>query len=725
MKRLPSLFLSVLLLAALGIPASAAGSSTDQRLAQVTAKVKKTLEIGDEYTEFYGELRENELAPVWSLNWSRQEDSISVTATESGVVLSYNFSVEDGTQIYRGQEFPPTFPAMSRDQAQRSAEAFLDKVLDSPLETAIFNQQSSSSMNTETYRFSGTIALNGLKAPLSFSLSVRASDGKVTRFHRDSLESSVIGGIPSAKPASGKADAGALLKDTLSMRLEYVLNKDRSTASLRYLPESGDTYYVDAQTGELMNLTELYKLVAGEEEGATMAGGGAAAPEAAAEKNSADTFNGLSLAEQAGIAKLEGVLPKEELDAKLQEITALGLDKYTLASASYSLNRETDDVTASLVYTRRDGGSVWRRTISCDGRTGALLSVYSFSPYEENRKASITAKEAQETAEAFLADLWGAEYSVSALYKNTPWENSSSRASHTFLYAQQENGYFLPENTLNIAVDITDGSISGLSRQWTENVIFDSPEGILDENAALDAWFGHYDTALAYRSVPVKLDLSWDEEPLADALIKMGHSYFYALKLTYALEEPENRIYTGVDAKTGEIVFDDFSYGEPSITYDDLDGHWIKPYAETLAQYGVGWMGGSCQPDRELSQVDLLALLASADGYRYDPETGDVDGLYRWSYGLGILTPADRRDDQLMTRGEVVKLLLDGSGYGSVAKLQGIFTCSYDDQDSIPDELFGYAALAQGLGLVNGSFGAVRTATRAEAAMLLHNLMNR
>ena len=71
-------------------------------------------------------------------------------------------------------------------------------------------------------------------------------------------------------------------------------------------------------------------------------------------------------------------------------------------------------------------------------------------------------------------------------------------------------------------------------------------------------------------------------------------------------------------------------------------------------------------------------------------------------------------------------MLLDCAGYGAAAKLQGIFTCSFTDREDIPVGLLGYAALAQGLGAVTGgSFDAGRTVTRAEAAVMLYNLMRR
>ena len=205
MKRYFSLFLSALLLLTLGTPALAAEAKTDQRLAQAAAMAKKSLGIGDDYETFHGELWENELAPVWSMNWEREEDSIHVTATGSGKVLSYSLSENTGSTA---GTFPPAFPALTPEQARARGEAFLKKVLEAPLETAVFSEDSYSRLDSGTRRFSGRILLGGLPSPLSFSLTVRSSDGAVIRFSRDSLEGSVIGGVPSASPAAGLESAG-------------------------------------------------------------------------------------------------------------------------------------------------------------------------------------------------------------------------------------------------------------------------------------------------------------------------------------------------------------------------------------------------------------------------------------------------------------------------------------------------------------------------------------
>lgn len=186
MKRILSMALSAALMLTLAAPAAAETaaeaespavpsesaapdkSNTDQRLAQVTAKVKATLSIGDEYEEFYGELRENELAPVWDLNWSGNGVSLTVEATETGKILNYYLSDESNsyeTPSYGSGNYVPAFPAVSREQAQKSAEAFLKKVLDPSMETARFSDRNTGRLSMSSHRFGGDILLNGVSSP--------------------------------------------------------------------------------------------------------------------------------------------------------------------------------------------------------------------------------------------------------------------------------------------------------------------------------------------------------------------------------------------------------------------------------------------------------------------------------------------------------------------------------------------------------------------------------
>lgn len=689
MKKLLCAMLSVTLALGLSLPAAAAQTSADQALAQVTAQVKQTLGIGDDYDTFYGELSDNGSTSYWSLSWSSEDRSLLVEADQSGKVMGYYLNTGGGTSASPGGL--PTFPATSRTQAQALAQAFLDKVLDPALEKAQFDAERGTSTADDQYRFSGQILLHSLPSPITFSLTVRSSDGVVLRFYRDDLYSSLAGGVPSPRPAADQAAAAQALKGTLDLRLEYVSDGEGG-AVLRYLPKGGDDYYVDAQTGELVNLTDRYNAY---QEDNSLENG--AAGDAATGGD-----GGLSQAEQEGIAKLEGVQSKQALDQKVRSLQALGLEDFSLTSFRYWVDRETDQVFGVLSYEDKETGRY--RSATVDARTGALESLSGHTAYDEDRAAQLTPEEAQENAEAFLGELWGEQFALTACYST---REQLPSGYYYFIFAQQANGYFFPENYITVSVDVTDGTICGVVRSFEAQVTFDDPAGIMDQQAALDAWFATYTTQLGYLAVPT------GEGTLS-------------LALAYCLDREEN--WTGLDAKTGQPVSNRAQ--APVITYDDLEGSWAQAQVEALAEYGIGYYGGSFQPDKQLTQLDLVALLASTQGYRYLPgEEDGADNLYRYAYDMGLLTAVQRDDDALMTRGDTVKLLLDSAGYGEVAALEGIFRCAYADEADIPASYYGYAALAQGMGIVGGDgagcFAAQRVATRLEAAVMLYNFMNR
>ena len=294
--------------------------------------------------------------------------------------------------------------------------------------------------------------------------------------------------------------------------------------------------------------------------------------------------------------------------------------------------------------------------------------------------------------------------------------------SWSFVYAQQVNGYFFPANSLTVRISARDGSVMGFDRSFDDTVTFDDPKGIVDEAAAVDGWLATYPVELAYLQVPVALDLLGEEVlPLRNA----GYSYYEALKPGYALGD-RDRWYYGVDAKSGQAVGQERSE-EQVMTYDDLSGHWAAQALTELAQYNVGWYGGKALPDQALTQKDYVAFLASAEGYTFYPENGDVEFLYAYAYRRGILTPEERSDDAVLTRSQAVKLLLDSLGYGRVARIPNIFRCDFADVESIPAADMGYAALAQGLGVAGGdsegNYAAARPATRCEGAVMLWQYM--
>ena len=740
-RKLLSAVLALCLTVGLATPALGA-QTADRRLIGVTQAVKTVLAVEDDYEEFYGEPDETMLGTRWSLSWWAPNKSLYVTATEAGKVLSMSRWVEEPYVEKSGSG--PAFPARSWAQCKAIARDFLETVLTEGEEAKFDQETGAGYLNATSYYFRGSILLNGLTTPLSFSVRVSVNSGIVTSFWRDD-PADYVGQVPPPETVTTVEKARALLAEALKFELIYVRDLDGEKAVLRYVPRGTDEFYVDAATGELVNLTELRMSLWEDSKGGVAADGDMmASPEM-----SNSSFAQLSPTEMEGIAKLEGVLDQEGLDKAARTWTELGLDGFELAQVSYRVERketvirplevtgdlvmvevteEKEDpadtkVTASLTYVKRTEEGISRRNLTMDAKTGELEALSGYNAYVDE-DAVVTAEEARAKAEAFLAKLWPDQLAKCEVY--TSYEGSRLSDAHSFTFAQYVNGYFFPENTLTVRVSARDGSIMAASKGFDDEVVFDNAEGLVDLDAAKAAWADSYALELAYLSIPVKLDLLGQE---AQPLMKAGYSYYNALRPGYAWGEQTGWC-LGVDAKTGEVVRRESTYVDQTMAYDDIEGHWAQAYLEELAEYNVGWLGGKARPDDSLTQVEYMALLASAEGYVVDlTQEGAADDLYSYAIRRGLIAEAEREDGKRLTRGETVKILLRSLGYGPVAELPGIFRCDFADADAIPAELMGYAALAQGLGLVigdpKGNFAPNRRTDRCEAAVMLWRYMSR
>ena len=718
MNRFLSILLSALLLAGLCVPAMAAAESADARLARVTQAVKDTLDLDTEaFTDFYGDVYEQELGTVWTLSWSGGGASLDVRALEDGTVLYYGRSDSDANAYSSGSGLP-TLPKVDVTAAKSAAERFLARVLDAKTETvALGEPDSAGRLGSSVCRFSGSILLNGLPSPLGYSISVRGGDHAVISFRRDALATSFLGSVPPAKPAVSNADAAKALKDTLHLELIYVKDEnDAQTAVLRYVPKDIEDFYVDAQTGKLVTPDEDYWGSAND--AAAPAAGEAAADEGASSRKE------LSQAELEGIQKLEGVLDSAALDKLIRAEAAYRLDGYTLATANYRLVKDGEDETVlcAIRYAAPEDGDGFSpsRTFTVDARSGAVKSLYSSARWDKERKSAVSADSARKTAEAFLAR-FSSHAGEFALY-DTDDRTADGAPFYGFTFARKANGVFFPENACALRIDRMSGAVAGVDYTYDETVRFGANEGLVSMDAALDAWMASFDVTLAYRALPKELSRA---NPAELKLIDMGYTRFRTLFLSYALERED--YFPGVDAKTGELVTLPERGG--GIAYGDVSGHWAAGEIERLARCGVGYGSEAFRPDKALTQWELVALLVSTRGLRLDPDNAtseETDSVYETAYRMGALTRAERDDASPVTRAALVRCLLNAAGCGSVAKLPGIFTCSYIDRASIPAGELGYAALAQGFGLVTGErYDGETPATRAVAAVMLCRLMER
>ncbi|MCD7748613.1 MAG: S-layer homology domain-containing protein [Oscillospiraceae bacterium] len=735
MKRLLCLVLTLIMVFALSASAwaeveiveveeEAAGleAGLESTLSDVTLAVKNTLGISDDYTDFYSSYSDD-ILPQWYLTWSSDTEQISITASTEGLVLDvYRWNTSDSYDSFYG--FDAAFPAIGQEEAHAQAEDWLARLLDED-ETARIDSVRTSLGTDGYYRFSGTILINGLESPVTFSLSIDG-DGLYSYYRSDEYDP-YVGETPEAQADITQAQAAAELADAVALELYYVTDSD-GVARLQYVP-CGPDMVVDALTGEAVDMDALYaSLSAVNASRSTMA----YAADTVAEEETADA-GGLTEVELASIANYGEAMSQEELDAALRAVETLGLaDGYTLQSCSYSMDSDTGDVTASLRYTaavtaerlfgypleefeeyQSYGYSLTAsKYITTNAKTGQITYVYTSYPlYEEDEDAQMDETSRQAAAEAFLADIAGEMFGESGLCTLIGYEEKSG-----YTYARLHDGYFYPENYLYVTVNPATGTIDRYDYVWDEETEFADSQGIVDEETATAAYVDALEVTLGYVAWPTAIEGA-EDEALA-RWVEWGYDYVQTLRLAWYFNGVDSL--DSIDALTGQPVGEDDS-DEGDYTYDDLEDVAQAEMIQALAQAGIGFSGGSFHPETELTQRDALILLIQANGST--PSLTDDERLQRQAVNAGFITAGAFDPDKTVTRMEFLTMLIGASRYGDAAELTSVWASGFTDVDEADE---GFAAIAKALNLIDGdTLRPDDPCTRAEAAEILYRFMSR
>lgn len=695
MKKLLSLVLSACLAATMILPAAASDAALETRLANVTLATKKLLNIGDEYTEFSGYLNEGSPENIWSLSWQSKDANLNVTVTEGGKLVSYYLGYQEKTYITPSGELKK-FPKLTKAQAQKLAQEFLVKVLDTPLESCELQEGTNllAIYDNGNYNFYGALKLNGKVSPIQVNLCVNSAKKAVTSFYRSD------GGANYASyPANAKISkdaANASLYAAVNMQLNYVVSeKDPKHAILQYTPQMKGDYVVDALTGTLVERKpQIFYREA----------------QAAAKDISKTNGAGLTDVELKAVNELKGCLSSQELEAAARGVSELGINsRYHLDSSNYYVEKNNQEpmIYANLSFVERKSDQYSIKNVVLNAKTGAFLSMSAYASIDPNGQARYNRAESEKIARAFATKYNAQEYALTALASPTLEEKNAPYQSFSFV--RQVNGIPFPGNEIVVTVNAMDGTIGNYSVSWNPDMTFAEAKGIKAEQEAKAVYQKAAGIALFYEYISTKADKTDSE-----------------LKLVYGFAQSN---VWGVDPITGKpLVYAQES--AISFGYNDITGHFAQKQIETLAEYGVGYVGGAFHPNQNLTQKDALSLVIPACGFTLNPDSEEYEeALYSNAYSMGLLTSAEKNPSAAMTRASLTKLLVDAAGYGEVAQLKDIYRIGYKDEKAIPADLFGYVAIAKGLGIVqgntNGNFNPNGVATRAQLAIMLYNILSR
>ena len=165
----------------------------------------------------------------------------------------------------------------------------------------------------------------------------------------------------------------------------------------------------------------------------------------------------------------------------------------------------------------------------------------------------------------------------------------------------------------------------------------------------------------------------------------------------------------------------------------DIENHWGKGYITTMIDSGVvsGYPGGLFKPDNTISVPEFVTVLVKQMNYEMkdmsivnsEVEENWFDDFIFTGQENGILSGLSMNNiERNITRAEMARMIAKAAG------LEDVNSSSFTDNDEITEEYEGsiYAVSQAGIigGYPDGSFGPSKQATRAEACVMLTNLMN-
>jgi len=227
----------------------------------------------------------------------------------------------------------------------------------------------------------------------------------------------------------------------------------------------------------------------------------------------------------------------------------------TYDTFSYTMYKQNDKMVFYLSWndSKNKLGGV-NVTIDSEGR---ITNYYCYNPYDrvdtQSKIPAISKSDALKTANEFIAK---ANKSVAGKlqYQDDNKPLNINDRNYQFYYIRIENGVVFPQNSVNVHVNNRTGKVEYFSVDWTDDITFPYPSGVISKEKAQQLYTEKLGLKLAY-------------------------------KLTYAEKNPTPYlVYTNVfsnrsiDAITGDIV-----HGG---TYYYLDNMMSEAPAKGMAQDG-------------------------------------------------------------------------------------------------------------------------------------------
>lgn len=745
------------------------------RLQYILTKVKTLIDIPQEYSEFNYSIRTRYDREYWSLQWNNEtyDKCISIMADQNGRITSYYHDIVPNVQ---------KAPVITKQKALDIANSFIKKLYPEIMDKLVPEDNSAiSSYNSNSYRFGFVRNENGINfASNNVQITVDYVDGRIKSFNINwdpQLQFDSPDDIVSEDFATDKWKSDSAMELTYRIFTDYDNGNYINTVAKLIYTNVNSQRNILAKDGEY--LEENYGWAAGDKIFGTMNDSASSEGESMKDVNSSISFTENELKR---IQELDNYITVQRADEIVRSFDQLAIDdSFTLSSYStqYFYMPYTNTQDRPVVWNLTYSGKVTQGDFnpltayaSVDASTGELLSFtsnrnYQYGYHDNNGdgifdqfvvpELKIEQKQAQELAHEFLQtaqpDKYNnlklkssnksgiVHYDSAVMGKQDTDQSEQYYTSVSMSFSRMHNDIPVSENNAHVNVDCVEGKITRYSINWTDNLTFDCQQPSIDEKTAIDTYFENSEKILEYILYTVYL---YD---LESAQTQQKTNDIYVANPEVIQTQDQTRLiyrfycpFYAVSALSGKPI--DYNGNEyqkaEDISFDqfeDIEGHWAEEKINLLRDIGIVLADETFCPDQEITQKEFIAMLmAVSNGYtpilRYSDIDTQLENLMRDMKNRGYYISekdADISPESPLVRKDAAKFIVRGLGYEKIATLGNIFTTEFLDNDLIDEKYLGYAALANALGIINGSegcFNGDHNITRAESAVLIYNYMN-
>ncbi|MBB6215567.1 hypothetical protein HNQ80_001656 [Anaerosolibacter carboniphilus] len=683
---------------------------------------------------------------VWAMYWNYNDplEYISAGVTidgNSGKILEMN---KDGGK-YGDQTQKKTL--ITREEAQEKAAAFIQKILpDVAKQIKLMPMYEDYGVipygnpGPIFYQFNYQRVVDDAKYDGNYvNVGIDGSTGEIRNFSYrwdDALQ------LPSKEGIIAVQEAAKLLRDKTKMELIYLPVRDEfnyqpipKALKLAYRPNYDFANMVDAKTGKLIGWN-------GKEQDQQVQAASLTEKQISEIKKSAKPIVKQSqeiTQERAKELALEIIKNEVGGDVRINNVNYVEGDGYWEAAGrkawniDFTVEKKTDPkADAKMGIMPFQNGRVMidaltEEVLAFSNWQNDMIYGQPFEPvltWEEayNKAIDVVKKYQPDKIDQIKTDQIFIKYSEMIDGKEIP------PMEYYFNFTRKVNGILYEDNQINISFNTKTGKLQNFSARWNEGLNFPAKDKAISLEAAKDKFFGINEVELAY----LKYDVNNNYQ-----------NPKYDTRLIYRLMSLKPQ-YNLIDAVSGKFI-DYNGKAMPEVSQSDFNekikGHWVEKQAKILAQQGI-IDKDIFNPDQGISRLEAVKMLVKSKGMDYyyplkeaardvkysdvSEENEDIRFIYM-AVRHGIIENKEGKfnGNEVISRDELVVMLVKMLGYDGLAKASDVFQISFKDKENIKPDLLGYAAIAQGLKLVdgNGSFRPADQATMAETADMIYKAL--